>query len=294
VALLAVYLAVRLFWLVSGLEWRPLDLPSVEGLTKLALWVVPSLLLVALAGRQALADAWRSLGLTDRVHAGVLFGLAATLPMAGALVLKARPQVDLDVIVGSALFGPFAEEVLFRGFLFLALRRAGWRLWTALLFSSAAFGLAHLPDVDLSIWTIMRGPSSEISFIGASRAGQLSLRFVSDVWFLALERTVVNVALYGVPYAIGGALFAWVLHRWNSLWPAIGLHAWMNFWWDISHGEHTRLVFAVDPMSVAQAGSAVLAVLMTLKLTSASAAAERLEPPVHHTPSRSSIVQPDA
>lgn len=294
VALLAVYLAVRVFWLLSGQDWRALETLSVEALIKVGLWVIPSVGLLAVAGRQGLTDACRALGLTTRFRAGVFFGLAATLPMAGALALEAPAGVDLDVIVSSVLLGPFAEEVLFRGFLFLALRRAGWRFWTALLVSSAAFGLAHLPNVDASIWRIIWGPSFDIAFITTSAGRPSTVHFMSDVWFLVLQRTLTSVAVYAVPYAVGGALFGWVLHRWNSLWPAVGLHAWMNFWWDLSHGEHTRLVFAVDPMSVAQAGSAVLAILITLKLTSTAAASVRIR---NHAPTGSlpaSIVQPDA
>jgi membrane protease YdiL (CAAX protease family) len=115
----------------------------------------------------------------------------------------------------------------------LLVRRAGWSVFAALLVSSVLFGLAHLQVVEIQLLAIVFG-------------------------------NVSYVTRYVLPYAAGGALFAWLTWRWQSLWPAIALHGLMNFWWDLTTGEHSRLDFAIDPMSAAQAVSAVLAIGMTL------------------------------
>ena len=150
-ALLIVYAAVRLFWF--GAVARPVaDSAFFEGLLKVIVWVPPSLGVMMVWARASLHEAWRQLGLHAPVAPGWVFGAIATLPMALAALLRGPWLPDLDDLVGTVLLGPFAEEVLFRGFLFTVLwRRVGWSWPVALTISAAAFGLAHVWRFDL--WT---------------------------------------------------------------------------------------------------------------------------------------------
>src|SRR6185295_6713538 len=85
-----------------------------------------------------------------------------------------------------------AEEVLFRGWLFRQLaRHCGWPPVVALLLSAFAFGLAHVPNLA----------------------------------YLLLDPSALATATSA---AAAGILFGWLAWRWDSLWPAIGLHACMN------------------------------------------------------------------
>ncbi|MGE5833706.1 MAG: type II CAAX prenyl endopeptidase Rce1 family protein, partial [Acidobacteriota bacterium] len=61
-----------------------------------------------------------------------------------------------------------------------------------------------------------------------------------------------------------GALFAWILHRSGSLWPAIGLHAFLNLWWMVAHGEESRGL-SLDVSGLAQVASIVLALALTVR-----------------------------
>lgn len=190
-----------------------LELGLAEGLLKILLWVVPAVAATMAADRVFLHDSWRTLGLDSR-FGGYRFGFLATLPMAIIVVFFALGRLDSDELVGSVLLGPFAEEVLFRGFL---LRRllfdAGWRPLPAMIASAALFGLAH---------------------VGTPGQG------------------IVDLILL----AAGGLAFAWICLKWDSLWPAIGLHAFINFWWVLSDpAPHTsaQLVSIGHLLSIATA-----------------------------------------
>src|SRR6185436_709397 len=99
--------------------------------------------------------------------------------------------VPVSTLVGAVVVSPFAEEVLFRGWLFRQLtRHSGWSPVPALLVSSLMFGLAHVSN----------------------------LTYVMEPWALATATSA----------AAAGLLFGWLAWRWDSLWPAIGLHACMN------------------------------------------------------------------
>jgi CAAX protease family protein len=223
-ALLIVYVAVQVFWLGVESGW-PIGASGLfEGLFKLAIWFLPCLILTMILERASLHEAWRKLGLHGPPARGWRFGLIATLPMAIAAVVLGSRLPDVDDVIGNVLFGPLAEEVLFRGFLFTALiQQAKWRWPAALVASSVAFGLAHLPNLNL----------------GA-------------------------ILTSGPIFAVGGALFGWVFYRSGSLWPAIGLHGFMNLWWELLRGDRPSAVVAPDLPGVAQGLSMLLAVVLTL------------------------------
>lgn len=172
----------------------------------------------------AIADgpgaALRTLGLLGRAWPGAGLMLLATAPMA-ILACLGFQGASVEHIVGDALLGPLAEEILFRGFLFgLLVQVANWRLSTAIVFSAVSFGLAH--DGDLA----------------------------------------QSAAL-----ATGGAVMAWLVHRWRSLWPAIALHGAMNLWWDFFTTRRMVVLTSYDPMSAAQIATIVLALAITAMKT---------------------------
>lgn len=96
------------------------------------------------------------------------------------------------------MFGPFAEEVLFRGYLFRQLyRRAGWSFIAAVAVSAIFFGLAHVRNV----------------------IGKGDLRLL-----------VSEIVITGV----GGAFFAWLFVNWrDNLWVPFTVHSFMNLWWEV-------------------------------------------------------------
>lgn len=127
-----------------------------EGVFKILYWVVPVMLVA-----RAIAGAWppalARLGLTHAFLAGALLGLTATLPMLLSMLENVRqalasflsfdgrlPRFDSYSIAGTAVLGPFAEEILFRGLLVGHLTAsAGWRPAPAVVLSAVLFTLAH-------------------------------------------------------------------------------------------------------------------------------------------------------
>jgi membrane protease YdiL (CAAX protease family) len=154
--LLFVYLVARAFWAVlDGAAWPALDSATGQGLLKVALWAVPCVALIALIDRGGLRRAVSAVGLSRAAGSGYLFGLIATAPMALSLPFGEALRVNLDAVADSLLLGPFAEEVLFRGFLMTWLvRRAGWQPSAAIGVSALVFGLAHVPDLSVSLGRI--------------------------------------------------------------------------------------------------------------------------------------------
>ena len=244
--ILFVYVAARLFWVIADRPWPILDLPFVEGLLKFLIWVVPSLLIVMAMDRLSLHNTWRSLGLGSHPASGLAFGLLATIPMVFAAPFGPIHPIAAGALIGSVMLGPFAEEVLFRGFLYTQLvRRAGWRVPTAIAISAVVFAVAHLGDIDMEI------------------AGRL-LRFGLGFEETMLPNTLVRIGAGILMLAPGGALFAWILHRSGSLWPAIGLHAFLNLWWMVAHGEESRVGLSLDVSGIAQVASIALALALAL------------------------------
>jgi membrane protease YdiL (CAAX protease family) len=174
-----------------------------EGLFKVLYWAVPVIVIARIAaGRWA--PALDRLGLTHAAVAGALLGFAATLPMLLSMLESVRqalasilsfdgllPRFDAYSIAGTAVLGPIAEEILFRGLLvghLIAI--AGWRPAPAVILSAVLFTLAHT-------------------------LGGIDLPMLASV-------------------LAGGLVFGWLFVRWQSIWPAVSLHALINFYWDVS------------------------------------------------------------
>jgi uncharacterized protein len=134
-----------------------------------------------------------------RAFAGVLFGLAASVPMLVGCAIGGVPSVpaDLSAVVAAArgvLVAPIVEETFFRGlFVAVAVRTCGFGFWPAAVVSSFLFGSIHVP------WN---------ASLGAQHLGAFVLTGVGGLWY------------------------AWLLraHDWN-LWVPVALHAGMNGAW---------------------------------------------------------------
>jgi membrane protease YdiL (CAAX protease family) len=226
------------FRVIERPDWALLS-DATEGMLKLVLWVVPCLLAIRWTDRVGYRDVFAELGLDAGIARGYGFGLAATLPMLVVFAVPGPREGNLAGTIGSALLGPIAEEVLFRGYLFRQLyRRSGWPVRRAVLASALVFGLAHM--------------------------GNIRIEGLQSWMFVAGEVGVT---------AAGGALFAWIVFRWESLWPAIGLHAFMNLWWDLSGAEDWAAqaqagasAIGNQISNVARLASIGLAIYLTLRL----------------------------
>jgi membrane protease YdiL (CAAX protease family) len=129
-------------------------------------------------------------------------------------------------------------------------------LLPAMLLSALAFGLAHNPT---NAGTFM------IAVAGLLFGSQAYLSdFYANFW-----RATVWLA----PFVAGGVLFAWLTHRWKTLWPAIGLHACLNLWWELAPGSYAfaslrRLT--LEPLPIAHAIAVLIAIGVTLGRTRSS------------------------
>lgn len=248
--ILFVYAATRAFWWAASEPWFRDSLLWMD-IVKVLLWVPASLLMVRLLRGVSWRETLAELGLTNPAWHGTRLALAATLPMAAMVLTSYRLRINPESLIGAAVLGPFAEEVLYRGFLFQQLwHRARWPVWAAALGSALVFALAHHPNLDetLVMGLLRNELGAQLTAIGPS--------------------TLVTIA--------GGCLFAWVTWRWRSLWPAIALHGAINFWWDLAPNSPGSLV-AGSTQGIALA----LVVILTWRLTSArsvSPAGRTLDP----------------
>lgn len=184
--------------LTQMLEW-----PIVLGIRN-ALEVTVCLIGVAIVHRFGFSRSARELGMLAPVGRALVFAFIATLPM---LITFASTTVNPKMTVLGALvfcfIAPFAEEVIFRGFMFRQLyRRARFGFWISALLPSALFAAAHLYQ--------------------SQNLGEM-------VGILAVT-------------GLGGIGFCWVFMKWqDNLWAVFGLHALMNLWWEVFAVDDTAL-----------------------------------------------------
>lgn len=236
---LFVYAVTRAFWWTTTQPWFFSSPLWVEGALKLALWVPQSILLVMVLRGISWRDTLGELGLTAPAWQGTALVSAATLPMAAMVASAWDAHLNLHTLVAGVVLGPIAEEVLYRGFLFQQLwHRARWPVWAAALGSALIFALAHHQNLDekLALGLLRNDLAAPLSAIGPPLAATVA----------------------------GGCLFAWITWRWRSLWPAIALHAAINFWWDIAPSRGTDAATA----AVAQGIALALVVIVTWVKTS--------------------------
>jgi membrane protease YdiL (CAAX protease family) len=104
--------------------------------------------------------------------------------------------------------------------------------------------------------------ASSIAF-GIAHLGNVNLQAPHGTW-LGLAEVATTSG--------GGLLFAWMLFRWGSLWPVIGLHTFMNLSWQLFGVDDWAAAAqagatAVGPgaANVARAATVTLAVYLTIK-----------------------------
>jgi len=178
------------------------------------------------AHRVGLRRALEELGLRGSFCRAATFSFVAGLPMLLAFWLSSplnHQMTVLSVAVGCFL-GPFAEEVLFRGYVFGQLyRRARWGFWFSAIVPSALFALGHAYQ---------------------------SRDFLELLGILAVTGT-------------GGLFGCWLYLRWNgSLWFVFCLHALMNLWWEIFGVAETALGGWIA--NAARLATIALAILFTI------------------------------
>ncbi|MDH3493847.1 MAG: CPBP family intramembrane metalloprotease [Acidobacteriota bacterium] len=150
---------------------------------------------ISLFYRCGMAKSLVEIGLFAPFKRAFVFALIATLPMSIGFAFTSylSTSVTFLSVFAFAIVSPFAEEVVFRGYIFRQLyRRAGLGFWVAALMPSLLFGLGHLYQA--------RG-FSEL-------AGVLAIT------------------------GLGSVFFCWIFSRWqDNLWVPFGLHFLMNFYW---------------------------------------------------------------
>ena len=249
---LFVYALTRLFWWATSAAFLWETPMWTEGAIKTLLWVPPSLLLAMFLRRVSWRHALAELGLTTLAWPGVRLAFAATLPMVAIASTSLGFRFSVDTMLSVVILGPFAEEVLYRGFLFQQLwRRARWPMWAAALGSALVFAIAHHKDLDevLALSLLRNDLATPLLVIGPPILATIA----------------------------GGCLFAWLTWRWQSLWPAIALHSAVNFWWDIAGGGADPIIAAAS-----QGLALTLVVALTLRQTSGrDVASPPASPPAH-------------
>jgi CAAX protease family protein len=188
--------------------------------------VATCLLAVAIVHRFGFKRAAHELGLTKPVGRGLAFAAIATLPMliTFSLTSSVNPKMTFLTIGVLCFIAPFAEEVVYRGFLFRQLyRRARLGFWVASLLPSVLFAVGHLYQSN------------------------------------DLQELLGIVAITGS----GGVLFCWLYMKWkDNVWPVFGLHAGMNLWWEVFAVDDTALGGWVA--NGARAATIIIAVLLTI------------------------------
>jgi len=167
--------------------------------------VIISVSAIVAAHASKLKSALAELGLRAPIRPAAAFSFVAAFPMLLAFAVTSSINAKMSVLsVGVGCFvAPFAEEVLFRGYMFGQLyRRARWGFWLSALIPSALFALGH-----------------------AYQAGGL--------WELT--------AIFAVT-GVGSLLGCWIYMRWQfNLWVVFWLHCLMNLWWEVFGVADTAL-----------------------------------------------------
>jgi membrane protease YdiL (CAAX protease family) len=225
-----------IFWLAGEFGSPALSAVWNESLLKLALWAVPSIVIVGFMWRMPPVEALRELGLATNPLPGVALGLLTLIPLVVLLTQGRLSPVSAGAVVGTSLVGPFAEEVLFRGLLFRQfLRRGGRSVIWSMAVSALVFGSAHLT-----------------LFVGFSH-GHFSYTPWLDPYINEFAVTM-----------LGGLLLAWIVYRCDSLWPAVGVHSALNFSWQLTQNSSDVTSFAATMMRLA---SITIAIYVTWRVT---------------------------
>ena len=193
------------------------DLTRLAGLRRILhgwIWVavanlfqiILSVSAIVAAHAVKLKGAFGELGLRAPIGRTVAFSFIAALPMLLAFAVPSSINAKMSLLsVGVGCFvAPFAEEVLFRGYMFGQLyRRARWGFWLSALIPSALFAFGHAYQASgfwelveifvvtglgsllgcwiymrwqFNLWTVFGLHWSDESVVGAVRCGRYSAR----------------------------------------------------------------------------------------------------------------------
>lgn len=160
---------------------------------------------VSFAHRFGFKRSMRELGLRMPVRRALVFSLVASLPMliAFALTSDINPKMTFLTVGVGCFIAPFAEEILYRSFMFRQLyRRALLGFWLSATIPSLIFAAAH--------------------FYQSNDFGEL----------------IGITAITG----LGSLLSCWIFIRWqDNVWAIFGLHSLMNLWWEVFAVDDTAL-----------------------------------------------------
>jgi membrane protease YdiL (CAAX protease family) len=176
----------------------------VNGLANIV-QVVLCMLGISLAHHIGAKQSFRELGLRAPIRRALAFSFIASLPMllAFATTSHVNPKMSVLSVGVGCVIAPFAEEVLFRGYLFRQLyRRARWGFWLSVAIPSVLFALVHVYQAE---------------------------GFLELIGILAVT-------------GLGSVVACWVFMRWqDNLWAVFGLHSLMNLWWELFAVDGTAL-----------------------------------------------------
>jgi membrane protease YdiL (CAAX protease family) len=188
--------------------------------------VITCFLAVFITQRLGFKRAARELGIAKPIGRGLAFAAIATLPMliVFALTSNVNPNMTFLSVGVLCIISPFAEEVLFRGFLFRQLyQRARLGFWLSALLPSIVFASKHLYQ-----------SNDTMELLGI-------------------------VAITGT----GGIGFCWFFMKWRyNIWAIFGLHSLMNLWWEVFAVDDTALGGWLA--NGARLATVIIAVLLTI------------------------------
>ncbi|HEV8630821.1 MAG TPA: CPBP family intramembrane glutamic endopeptidase [Thermoanaerobaculia bacterium] len=207
----------------------------------------------------------RELGMRAPLGRALAFSFIAALPMllVFGLTSSVNPKMTLLGVGVGCFVAPFAEEVLFRAYLFRQLyRRARLGFWVSALVPSVLFALGHVYQ--------------------SNEMGEL-------VGILAIT-------------GLGSLLGCWIFLRWqDNLWAVFGLHSLMNLWWEVFAVDDTALGgWLANAARLATIGLAILLTIFKDRIWKplpgemANIAAEALAPRADRAVERVTLLVPVA
>jgi membrane protease YdiL (CAAX protease family) len=225
VALIVFLIADNLNYVTSYFEFKQyMPGPAVTGIRNVV-QIVLCFLGIWIAHRVGLKAAAGELGLLKPAGRAFLFAFIASLPMliTFAATSSINPKMTYLTIGVFCILAPFAEEVLYRAYLFRQLYRYG-RLgfWISALIPSIIFAIGHLYQ------------SNDFN-------------------------ELVGISLIT---GLGSILLCWLFIRWDdNIWPIFALHCLMNLWWEVFAVDDSALGGWLA--NGARIATVVLAIVMT-------------------------------